>query len=80
MFLEYIRMPALSNLSTCYKNLRIIGSQNMNVFDSTQGTTGNGILFTCEGGNNATNYLRAAQVRLHWSGATKRSCLIRCFA
>jgi hypothetical protein len=56
MFLEYIRMPALSNLSTCYKNLRVIGSQNMNVFDSTQGTTGNGILFTCEGGNVATNY------------------------
>jgi hypothetical protein len=49
-------MPALSNLSTCYKNLRVIGSQNMNVFDSTQGTTGNGILFTCEGGNTATNY------------------------
>jgi hypothetical protein len=56
MFLEYIRMPALSNLSTCYKNLRVIGGQNMNVFDSTQGTTGNGILFTCEGGNVATNY------------------------
>ena len=56
MFLEYIRMPALTNLSTCYKNLRVIGSQNINIFDSTQGTTGNGILFTCEGGNNATNY------------------------
>ncbi len=50
MFLEYIRLPALSNLSTCYKNLRVIGSQNMNVFDSTQGTAGNGILFTREGG------------------------------
>jgi hypothetical protein len=49
-------MPALSNLSTCYKNLRVVGSQNIDVFDSTQGTTGNGILFTCEGGNTATNY------------------------
>ena len=56
MFLEFIRMPALTNISTCYKNLRVIGSQNINVFDSTQGTTGNGILFTCEGGNAATNY------------------------
>ena len=26
------------------------------MFDSTQGTTGNPILFTCEGGNNAVNY------------------------
>jgi hypothetical protein len=56
MFLEYIRMPALTNLSTCYKNLRVVGSQDIDVFDSTQGTTGNGILFTCEGGNTATNY------------------------
>ena len=49
-------MPALTNISTCYKNLRVIGAQNINVFDSTQGTTGNPILFTCEGGNNAVNY------------------------
>ena len=56
MFLEFIRMPALSNLSTCYKNLRVIGSQNITVFDSTQGTTGNPVLFTCEGGNTAVNY------------------------
>ena len=56
MFLEYIRMPALSNLSTCYKNLRVVGAQDITVFDSTQGTTGNPILFTCEGGNVATNY------------------------
>ena len=56
IFLEFIRMPALSNLSTCYKNLRVIGAQNITVFDSTQGTTGNPILFTCEGGNNAVNY------------------------
>ena len=26
------------------------------MFDSTQGTTGNPVLFTCEGGNNAVNY------------------------
>jgi hypothetical protein len=25
-------------------------------FDSTQGTTGNPIIFTCEGGNTAANY------------------------
>jgi hypothetical protein len=56
MFLEFIRMRSLTTLSTCYKNLRVVGSQNINVFDSTQGTTGNGILFTCEGGNVATNY------------------------
>jgi hypothetical protein len=56
IFLEFIRMPALSNISTCYKNLRVIGAQNITVFDSTQGTTGNPILFTCEGGNTATNY------------------------
>jgi hypothetical protein len=56
MFLEFIRMPALTNISTCYKNLRVIGAQNINVFDSTQGTTGNPILFTCEGGNTAVNY------------------------
>jgi hypothetical protein len=56
MFLEYIRIPAWSNLSRCYKNLCVIGSQNTNVFDSTQGTTGNGILFTCKGGNVVTNY------------------------
>ena len=56
IFLEFIRMPALTNISTCYKNLRVIGAQNINVFDSTQGTTGNPVLFTCEGGNVATNY------------------------
>ena len=56
IFLELIRMPALSNISTCYKNLRVIGAQNITVYDSTQGTTGNPILFTCEGGNTATNY------------------------
>ena len=56
MFLEFIRMPALTNLSTCYKNLRVVGAQDITVFDSTQGTTGNPILFTCEGGNVATNY------------------------
>ena len=56
IFLEFVRMPALTNLSTCYKNLRVIGAQNITVFDSTQGTTGNPVLFTCEGGNNAVNY------------------------
>ena len=56
IFLEFIRMPALTNLSTCYKNLRVIGAQNITLFDSTQGTTGNPVLFTCEGGNAATNY------------------------
>jgi hypothetical protein len=56
MFLEFIRMPALTNISTCYKNLRVVGAQDITVFDSTQGTTGNPILFTCEGGNTAINY------------------------
>ena len=56
LFLEFIRMPGLTNISTCYKNLRVIGAQNITVFDSTQGTTGNPILFTCEGGNTAVNY------------------------
>ena len=56
IFLEFIRMPALTGISTCYKNLRVIGAQNITVYDSTQGTTGNPILFTCEGGNTATNY------------------------
>ena len=56
LFLEFIRMPALTNISTCYKNLRVLGAQNITVFDSTQGTTGNPILFTCEGGNTAVNY------------------------
>ena len=56
LFLEFIRMPGLTNISTCYKNLRVIGAQNITVFDSTQGTTGNPILFTCEGGNAAVNY------------------------
>ena len=56
LFLEFIRMPALTGLSTCYKNLRVIGAQNITVYDSTQGTTGNPILFTCEAGNTATNY------------------------
>ena len=37
-------------------NLRVLGAQNITVFDSTQGTTGNPILFTCEGGNAAVNY------------------------
>ena len=49
-------MPGLTNISTCYKNLRVLGAQNITVFDSTQGTTGNPILFTCEGGNTAVNY------------------------
>jgi hypothetical protein len=56
LFLEFIRMPGLTNISTCYKNLRVIGAQNITVFDTTQGTTGNPILFTCEGGNTAVNY------------------------
>jgi hypothetical protein len=56
MFLEFIRMPALTNTSTCYKNLRVVGAQDITVFDSTQGTTGNPIIFTCEGGNTAANY------------------------
>jgi hypothetical protein len=50
LFLEFKRMTALSNLSTCCQNLGVLGTQNISVFDSTQGTTGNPILFTCEGG------------------------------
>ena len=55
IFLEYARMPALTALSTCYKNIRLCNSENINVFDSCQGSVGNPILFTCESGNNATN-------------------------
>ncbi len=55
LVLEFIRMPSLTNVST-YKNLRVLGAQNITVFDSTQGRTGNPILFTCEGGNAAVNY------------------------
>ena len=56
IYLEFIRMPALGAISTCYKNLRVVGGQNINVFDSAQGSSGNPILFTFEGGNNANNY------------------------
>jgi hypothetical protein len=49
-------MPGLTNISTCYKTLRVFGAQNITVFDSTQGTTGNPILFTCKAGNAAVNY------------------------
>ena len=53
-------MPALSVNSTCFKNLRLVGASNVNIFDSIQGTTGNPILFTCESGNVATNYTIAS--------------------
>ena len=56
LYLEYVRMPALSVNSTCFKNLRLIGASNINTFDSIQGSTGNPILFTCESGNVATSY------------------------
>ena len=48
-------MPALAN-SSCFKNLRLLGGLNLNIYDSVQGTTGNPILFSCESGNVATNY------------------------
>ena len=60
LYLEYVRMPALSVNSTCFKNLRLVGASNVNIFDSIQGTTGNPILFTCESGNVATNYAIAS--------------------
>ena len=60
IYLEFVRMPGLSVNSTCFKNLRLIGASNVNVFDSIQGTTGNPILFTCESGNVATNYTIAS--------------------
>ena len=56
LYLEYVRMPALGANSTCFKNLRLIGGENINIFDSVQGSQGNPILFSCEGGNNANNY------------------------
>lgn len=56
IYLEYVRMPALSTSSTCFKNLRLVGASNINIFDPIQGTTGNPILFTCESGNTATSY------------------------
>ena len=55
LFLEYVRMPALAN-SSCFKNLRLIGGLNTNIYDSVQGSTGNPVLFSCESGNVATNY------------------------
>ncbi len=51
-------MPGLKNISTCYKNLRVIGAQNITVFDSTRGTTGNPMLFTREGGNAAVDEVK----------------------
>ena len=60
IYLEFVRMPALSVNSTCFKNLRLVGASNVNIFDSIQGTTGNPILFTCESGNAATNYTIAS--------------------
>ena len=60
IYLEFVRMPALSVNSTCFKNLRLVGASNVNIFDSIQGTTGNPILFTCESGNVATNYAIAS--------------------
>jgi hypothetical protein len=60
IYLEFVRMPALSVNSTCFKNLRLVGASNVNIFDSIQGTTGNPILFTCESGNVATNYTIAS--------------------
>ena len=56
LYLEYIRMPALTVNSMFFKSLRLIGGENKNIFDSSQGTSGNPILFTCEGGNNTSNY------------------------
>jgi hypothetical protein len=50
-------MPGLTNITTCYKNLRVSGARNITVFDSTQGTTGNPIVFTCERRNAAVNYI-----------------------
>jgi hypothetical protein len=61
LYLEYVRMPALGINSTCFKNLRLIGSENINTFDSIQGSQGNPILFSCEGGNNANNYYVSAK-------------------
>ena len=60
LYLEYVRMPALSTNSTCFKNLRLIGASNINIFDSIQGSTGNPLLFTCESGNVATSYMLSA--------------------
>ena len=48
MFSEFIRMPELTNRLTCIKNLRVVGAQDITVFDSRQGTTGNPIYFACE--------------------------------
>ena len=56
LYLEYVRMPALGINSTCFKNLRLVGSENINIFDSVQGSQGNPIIFSCESGNNANNY------------------------
>jgi len=56
LYLELIRMPAFGNNGSCYRALRLVGSQNINTFDSTNGTNGNPILFVCEHVNGASTY------------------------
>jgi hypothetical protein len=40
------------------KKLRLIGAKDINELDSTQGSTGNPSLLSCEAGNNATNIFK----------------------
>jgi hypothetical protein len=56
IFLEYARKPTYANAISCYKNLRVCGAENVNTFDSVQGSSGNPILFTCDSGFAAANF------------------------
>ena len=54
LYCEYVRMPAITNQS-CYKNIRLVGCNNLNTWDSCIGNAGNPVLFSCDAGA-ATNY------------------------
>lgn len=56
LYLELVRMPAFGVNGSCYRALRLVGSQNINTFDSTNGITGNPILFITEYFNGANTF------------------------
>jgi len=56
LYLELVRMPAFGVNGSCYRALRLVGSQNINTFDGTNGTTGNPILFITEYFNGANTF------------------------
>lgn len=56
LYLELVRIPAFGVNGSCYRALRLVGSQNINTFDGTNGTTGNPILFVTEYFNGASTF------------------------